>query len=361
MDSRNVSGPIRVLSVGHQSAGSDTGGSIDHDDRFVVDVVDTVDAGHRLLRHREFDCVVAARDIPDGTGIEFLRSVRENRSTLPCLLAVDASGDRALDDEIIEGALSAGVTDFVATKPDGSWSRMVTNRIANAVAASRAMSEAERQQRRLDQFVSGISHDLRNPLNVAKGRLDLERTERQSDHVDIATDAIDRSIDLLEDLVTLAKQGERPERLEPVELRTISERCWATAATGDATLVVETDQRINAHPSRLRQLLANLFTNAVTHGGEDVTITVGDVAPIYTATRADDSLASGFYVADDGPGIPEQHRDRVFEVGYTTDEDGTGYGLNIVREIATAHDWDIAVTESRGGGARFEITGVEPA
>jgi signal transduction histidine kinase len=90
----------------------------------------------------------------------------------------------------------------------------------------------------------------------------------------------------------------------------------------------------------------NLFRNAVEHAGDDVTITVG-------------TLDGGFYVDDDGPGIPEDERDRVFEAGYSTGEAGTGFGLSIVRDVVEAHGWDIRVVEGADGGARFEITGVE--
>jgi signal transduction histidine kinase len=67
----------------------------------------------------------------------------------------------------------------------------------------------------------------------------------------------------------------------------------------------------------------------------------------------------GFYVADDGPGVPEADRESVFESGYSTDREGTGLGLTIVQEIAEAHGWEVSVTDSESGGARFEITGVE--
>jgi signal transduction histidine kinase len=77
-----------------------------------------------------------------------------------------------------------------------------------------------------------------------------------------------------------------------------------------------------------------------------VTVTVGD-------------LDGGFYVADDGPGIPPDERDDIFDAGYSTSVEGTGFGLNIVQRIADAHDWSVDVTESQSGGARFEITGVD--
>jgi signal transduction histidine kinase len=66
----------------------------------------------------------------------------------------------------------------------------------------------------------------------------------------------------------------------------------------------------------------------------------------------------GFYVADDGSGIPETDRDEIFNSGYSTLDNGTGFGLNIVSEIVDAHGWKITATDSWDGGARFEITGV---
>ena len=111
-------------------------------------------------------------------------------------------------------------------------------------------------------------------------------------------------------------------------------------------LTVETEQTIRADQGRLRQLLANLLRNAVDHGGDDVTVRV-------------DEMEDGFYVADDGQGIPEAEREDVFEAGYSTADDGTGFGLNIVQEIATAHGWNSRIMESADGGARFEFTGVE--
>ena len=71
------------------------------------------------------------------------------------------------------------------------------------------------------------------------------------------------------------------------------------------------------------------------------------------------SLADGFYVADDGAGIPKGEREDVFEPGYSTTTDGTGFGLRIVKQIADAHGWDICVTDSENDGARFEITEVD--
>jgi len=205
--------------------------------------------------------------------------------------------------------------------------------------------ERERQNERLDAFASVVSHDLRNPLNVAEGRLELATRECDSEHLDAVADAHDRMGTLVDDLLRLARQGEPVGDTEPVDLGTVSEGCWVTVTTADASLRVETDRRIRADPSRFRQLFENLFRNAIEHAGPDVTVTVGDVE-------------GGFYVEDDGPGIPAEERGDVFGMGYSTTDSGTGFGLSIAREVVEAHGWEIAVSDGTDGGARFEITGV---
>jgi len=206
--------------------------------------------------------------------------------------------------------------------------------------------ELTRQNERLEKFASVLSHDLRNPLNVATGRLELARDECESEHLPHVERAHERMGALIEDLLTLAREGEVVSDPEPVDLAALVADCWASVETRRATLVTDTSPTIQADANRLKQLFENLIRNAIEHGGEDVTVTLGE-------------LEGGFYIEDDGPGIPESDRDAVFEVGVSAGDAGTGFGLSIAREIAEAHGWDIRITEGDAGGARFEITGVE--
>jgi PAS domain S-box-containing protein len=206
--------------------------------------------------------------------------------------------------------------------------------------------ELERQNARLEKFASVVSHDLRNPLNVAEGRVKLAQEECDSEHLGDVESALDRSQALIDDLLTLTREGNRVDDIEAVDLGTLTEDCWGNVSTGEATISVEIDQTIRADQSRLQQLLENLYRNALEHGGGDVTVTVG-------------TLPDGFYIEDDGPGIPADEREDVFDAGYSTTEDGTGFGLSIVEEIADAHGWEIRAAEGSNGGARFEITDVE--
>lgn len=172
------------------------------------------------------------------------------------------------------------------------------------------------------------------------------KDEYQSEDIEHIENAHGRIETLITDILTLARNGGAVSETEPDVLSDLVESCWGTVDTAEATLVVETERTIQADESRLQQLVENVFRNAVDHGGDDVTITVGD-------------LDNGFYFADDGPGIPVDEREQIFESGYSTLTDGTGFGLGIVQKIVDAHDWKISVTGSDAGGARFEISDVE--
>jgi PAS domain S-box-containing protein len=216
----------------------------------------------------------------------------------------------------------------------------------------RAERDLERQNERLEQFASVVSHDLRNPLNVAQGRLELARERFDvDDDLDAELAAVGRAHDRMEaivhDLLELARGGDDIGERTRVRLDEVARDAWAQVDTGDATLVVDCSGTVSADADRLQQLLENLFRNSVEHGSTDdgpLTVRVGAFAD-----------ERGFYVEDTGPGIPESERESVLEPGYSTRADGTGFGLAIVRTIAEAHGWTVDVTEGPDGGARIEF------
>jgi signal transduction histidine kinase len=263
--------------------------------------------------------------------------------------------------------------------------------------------EAELRERnaRLDEFASVVSHDLRNPLNVAQGRLELAREACTCDaatHLDTVAESHRRMAELVDDLLTLARQGRGAGDTEPVDLASLARTCWEGL---DGEFVVVDDLTVEADRSRLRELVENLLRNAVEHAGPTPTVRIGALAG---GAEGEDGGAGadgdegdgagadgdegdgagadgdegdgagadgdegdgaggverketggGFFVEDDGPGIPPEDRERVFEHGYSTDADGTGFGLSIVGAVADAHGWEMRVTEGDEGGARFEF------
>ena len=213
-----------------------------------------------------------------------------------------------------------------------------------------------RQNERLEEFSAIVSHDLRNPLSVAEGYVDLARETGETDHLDHAAAALTRMDRLVEDLLSLARKGEVVGEVEPISIASVARDAWTSVDTGDASLDIKADVRLDADPSRTRELLENLFRNAVEHGSSDGAEPSDPTVSVHVGALSGDEVTEevGFYVEDDGRGFTEDP-DHVFETGYTTDEGGTGLGLAIVRRIAEAHGWEPRATTGENGGARFEF------
>ena len=217
--------------------------------------------------------------------------------------------------------------------------------------------KVERQNERLKEFASVVSHDLRNPLNVAQGHLELAHETGEDRHFEKTSSALGRMESLIEDLLKLARQGQDVSETEQVDLETVVRCAWSTVSTGEATLDLTVDLGdVDADDGRLQELFENLFRNAVEHAGDSVTVRVGVLGDPDRDSTPSHGGRDGFYVEDDGPGIPEDERDKVFKHGHTTAENGSGLGLSIISSIVDAHDWDVTATESDAGGARFEIS-----
>ncbi|ELZ08981.1 ATP-binding protein [Natrialba aegyptia] len=221
--------------------------------------------------------------------------------------------------------------------------------------------ELQRKNERLDQFASIVSHDLRNPLGVADGYLELalqKARESQTDEAAAAPTATaeleeiqrahDRMKRLIEDVLTMAR-GKRVEDPPPVDIDTIATTAWNNVDTDTASLEATSDTQLAADRGRLLQLFENLFRNAIEHAGPAVSVRV-------------DSLPNGFAVEDDGPGIPPGERDSVLEPGQSSTADNTGLGLAIVAQIAAEHGWTLDLSSAANTadtatpGARFEFS-----
>ncbi|WP_424017103.1 response regulator [Halorientalis pallida] len=278
--------------------------------------------------------------------------------------------------------------EFRFKHPDGSWPVLESRGrnllddpdVQGFVVNSREITELreheqelKRQNDQLEVIRSVVSHDLKNPLNVAKTTLDLatedfedpDRREDVPEHLDRLGRALDRMDVIISDMLTMAQQGQRVAETEPIDLEATVRAAWEMAGGDDATLELADTPTIRADESRLQQLLENLFHNSTHHADTDVTVTVGTTA---AADTDDDASIVGLYVEDDGPGIPEDEQEKVFESGYSTAEEGSGFGLAIVEQIAKAHGWEVEITDPGGtrengdspdSGTRVLISGVQ--
>ena len=218
------------------------------------------------------------------------------------------------------------------------------------ITEQKAHEQAIQQERdRFADFAGVVSHDLRNPLNIAQGRLELAAETGDSSHCEHVEDALSRMERIIDDVLWLARNKRDIGTTEPVALRPAVEAAWELVnvdPAADLVVDIADKETIMADDDRFDQLLENLLSNAIDHGNEGVTVRV-------------ESTEDGFSIEDDGPGIDPADREQIFEAGYSSATDGTGLGLEIVSQIVKGHGWEIAVTESETGGACFEISEID--
>ncbi|MFW6320844.1 MAG: sensor histidine kinase [Halohasta sp.] len=226
---------------------------------------------------------------------------------------------------------------------------------------------AERN-RRLSQFARTVSHDLNSPLSVIYGRIELALAEPEEAeiHLQAARNAAQRVDSLITDHLQTIETADANTDTEAVSVQTVATEAWRIIDPSMARLQIEPQlDRVEANAIRLQQLFENLIRNAIEHGSEEAVGLASTVGNRPTPSVFDDDTntvtvtikptPTGFAVCDNGPGIPPEEREAIFESGYTTTESGSGLGLHIVTEIVDAHGWEITVGESADGGARFDV------
>ncbi|WP_168219941.1 HAMP domain-containing sensor histidine kinase [Salarchaeum sp. JOR-1] len=258
-------------------------------------------------------------------------------SSQPCLL-VTSQDHETIDEEHLELA-----TDVITPE----FSSVEIEKRVQSLSRLHTLSVQVGKQQQLAQAASILSHDLRNPLNVAQANLDLAQENKEAEYFDRVDHSLNRIEELIADVSTLARQEYDLGDFATHSLQELAREAWEECTTVACSLNITTDEEVSLRGNRsaLKELLTNLYRNAIAHNESPVTITVG-------------AVDNGFYVADDGQGISAGEQDCIFETGYTTRQEGTGLGLSIVEQVVEAHGGEVAVTDSDAGGARFEITGV---
>ena len=229
------------------------------------------------------------------------------------------------------------------------------------------LTRLKQLERTREEFVANVSHELRTPLSLIRGYVET-LLDGAKDNPEVATKFLEtihrnsgRLQFLIEDLLTISEleSGRLKMNLQPVSLQPLVEKVLedfkTQAAARRVTLLNELPElTAQADANRLHQLLGNLVGNAIKYGRPDGSVRV-------SASRTDDGMIQ-VCVRDDGPGIPAESLDRVFERFYRVDkarsreQGGTGLGLAIVKHIVQGHGGRVWVESEPGQGAAFFFT-----
>jgi PAS domain S-box-containing protein len=350
-------------------------------------------AYERVFRNLDDPIVVVT---PDGTVLDANDAARTvlgaddplvGSSTATVLPAVLVDGDTVRSD--LDGSVECALDHDGERRQYFARSRPIAPERADergSIVVLTDITDRKRQERHLrrkntylDEFASVVSHDVATPLGIIENKARLVEVSGDVSHAEDIYEAADRVQGLVDELHDLAKQGTTVDEAAPVDLETVAREAWDVVEGPPGSITVESTRTIDADRTRLGQLLENLFRNAVEHGSTSSrsSRTRGNAVEHATTERSPDATTDGgptedvgdepalqirvgateggFYVADDGPGIPASDRSAVFEQGFTTKAEGTGLGLAIVRRIVEGHGWTIDVTTSDTGGARFDV------
>lgn len=207
------------------------------------------------------------------------------------------------------------------------------------------------------RFLDDAGHELKTPLTVLRGHLELLDTGSPEDVAEtraLLLDEVDRMSRLVGDLILLAK-SDRPDfvTLADVDLASLTEDTYAKArGLGDRDWVLDASAEgvVPADSQRLTQALLQLADNAVKHTSAGDTVALG--------SSYDDGVAR-LWVRDTGPGVPVADREKIFErfgrSSVSEDDEGFGLGLSIVGAIVAAHGGTVAVTDAAPSGALFVV------
>ena len=289
---------------------------------------------------------------------------------------VEALRLHELDELLRRAETEKQVLDYEIKLPDLNerWLQVNAAAITNAggeregtILVFHDLTRLKQLERTREEFVANVSHELRTPLSLIKGYVEtlLDGARDNPEVAERFLKIIERNANrldlLIQDLLTISalESGRMKVELQPVDLRGLAEKVLnflhAKAENKNVQLVNELPEFMaNADANRLDQVLTNLVDNAVKYGRVEGMVTVG-------GRKTEDGKLEVF-VRDDGPGIPAEALDRVFERFYrvdkarSRDQGGTGLGLSIVKHIVQAHGGEVRCESELGKGATFYFT-----
>lgn len=317
-----------------------------------------------LFGESAFDCVISDWMMPGLTGIDVVKRIREaqsrEQSAYVYLLLLTSQTEK---ERLVEG-MEAGADDFV-TKPFDTEELRVRIRAGQRIVdLERRLAERNRE---LSTFTSVASHDLREPLRTISSFLGLLQRKYQGkldaqadEYIGFVLDGATRMRHLITDLLAYARFGSSEETFAPVDLNQLVDEKLQLLGRS----IEESQARITCQPlpsvegdrTQLSQLLQNLIGNGIKYREQDAQPAIE--IQFDTDEQAD---AYVFSVSDDGIGIPEEHREAVFEPfrrlhGTGGPYSGSGVGLSICRKVIERHGGRIWIEPNQPRGTRFLFT-----
>lgn len=238
-----------------------------------------------------------------------------------------------------------GDKDITFTESDRVLVEFLARFIGQDIQTQLDKQELAQQRDQFKNFASFVSHDLKNPLNCALGYLDLieDSDEVQEEYRENIEGSLEKMESIISDMELLADTMGEIDDVEEISLYEFFNNYKESEGFEGGHMDVKENldgKSILSNEGLFRRAVSNIITNAIDHNSSTINITIG-------------STNNGFFIEDDGKGIPQENKENIFEKGYTSTSDSTGYGLFIVKRICYVHGWDISVTDSASGGARF--------
>ena len=325
----------------------DTGVTDQYIDELTFTHVETLTAALDRLDADHFDVLLLDLGLPKSTGLDTVDRIMDADVRVPIIVLTGLDDS----DTAIE-AIKRGAQDYL------SKDKLDSDRLIRAMRYAIERYEQEqalqRQTEQMAFFNQILRHDMLNGMNVILARGEMLEANLDGDEQAYAETIVewsDNIIDLTDKirnvLETLTEDTEH--ELHAVNVDTVAQVAAERARSMGGTVDVDVPDGLAVRAdSLLEDVLSNLTTNAVEHGGDDVEIEL-------SASHEGNRIA--VCVADDGPGIPEDDRQQLFERGHKgSSSTGSGFGLYFVASMADAYDGEVTVEESDAGGAAFCLT-----
>lgn len=313
-------------------------------------------SGLESLRSESFDVVLLDLGLPETTGLgTFMTAVQQTPEDVAIIVLSGLS-----DEQIAAEAVALGAQDYLVKGEVDA--KLLTRSIRYAVERKRSELALRRVNAELEGYAHTVSHDLRSPIGAMALACELLSDsmdmglEELREEIDSATGTIRRNLvkcsTLIEDLLTLAKAGQRPVEVSDVDIRetvdlVLDEKALEIKGRGVQVTIGDDLGTVRASPTHMYQLFLNLISNALEHNeGEGLVIEVRDIG--------EEDGARKYMVRDNGVGIPPESVDSYLLPFVRGERGGTGIGLSIIKKIVELYGGQLAV--SSDGGAVFEFT-----